>query len=259
MAAIFTLQFGTFAFPNQTFEILGHELGLDTPAADIRRRDGGSVLNGYLRPKRFIIRGRVYGEDHGSVLNEINTLKRALHNGGEAANFRYEGDRYVPQVRLAGDGIAAMFEPGLYGNMYNVEAVMIAERPFSESDTQRSQTGTRTNNSALEQVVNNGNYATNPVFTFVGGTWPFSNDLRVENLGNSHWFAWAGPFLAGQTLVIDCDAGCVLLQVGLTMVDAISYFSGNLFFAIEDGGVNQLVINAATLGYTITNRDRWYI
>jgi hypothetical protein len=256
---MWTLQFGTYTFPNKTFEVDGHQLSMDTPVGEIRRADRGKSLDGYIRPKKFRIRGKVYGDNADSVHNSINIMKRALHNSGLEAELYYRSDRYV-NCRLAVEGINGVWEKGLYEYLMNVDAVFVAARPWAESTSLRTVTGTRTNNSAVDNgVVNNGHFPTEPLFTFVAGTWAFSNDLRVDNNGNSHWFSYGGPFVAGQTLVIDCALGCVLLQVGLTMVDAISYFAGHLFFKVEEGGTNPLVINGATLAYTIQTRDRWYL
>lgn len=258
MSAIFTLQYGTYSFPNQTFEIEGHSLYSDTPVNPIRRKDGGVELQGFLQPKRFTIRGKVYSSDPGTVHNDLINLKRAVHNQGNAANFRYKDDRYVPGARMAPEGIQAIKAQGLFGYLYEVSLVFVAERPFAESDTLRHVSGTRNNASSGETLTNNGNYPTNPLFIFVAGTQAFNNKLRVDNLNNSMFFAWGGPFAAGQTLIVDCDGGCVLLQVGLTLVDAISWFSGNLFFRLEDGGSNSLIINGGTFAYDIYNRDRYY-
>lgn len=254
---IYTLVYGTFTFPNQTFEVKNFSLPIDTPVTPIRRKDGGVSLDGYLSPRKFVIRGKVYSEDEGTALENLRTMQRALHNRGQSAAFYYQADRYF-MCRLAPEGVNAIPNEGLWGHVFDVDAVLVAEKPYAESTTLRTTTGSRTNNSSAQSLTNNGNAPTNPIFTFVAGTWAFSSDLRVENVNNSLFFSWGGRFAAGQTLVIDCDAGCVLLHVGATMVDAISYFSGNLFFKLEDGGNNTVVIDAATLSYTITSRDRYY-
>lgn len=259
MANIFTLIFGTYNFPNQTFEIDGHQISLDTPAVPIRRSNGGVVLDGFIVPKKFVIRGKIFGDDKDQVHATLIAMQRAVHNGGKSAAFRYRGDRYVPEAWLSQEGINAAFEKGLYENMYNVDLVLVARRPFAESDVLVTLTGSRTNSSAIQAATTGGDYPASPVFTVVAGTWAFMNGIRVENDGNSQFWSWGGPFAAGQTLVVDCDLGCVLLHRGSVMVDAISYFSGNLFMRLEPDGVpNNLVINGATLSYSIKYRDRWY-
>lgn len=257
MSATFTLQYGTYTFPNQTFVILSHPMTVDTPVFEIRRKLGGVAENGYLRSKKFVIQGKVYGTDKDSVHNELNTMMRAVYNSGESAAFKYRDDRYVTAL-LAQDGLHANPEKGLYEYMYNVDLVLVSPRPFAESTTLRTVTGSRTNNSAIEALVNQGNMPTFPIFTFIAGA-TFSNDLAVTSQANSMLFAFTGTLVNGQTLVIDCDAGCVLMHVGATMVDAMCYFSGNLFFKLEDGGSNQVVIDSATLSYSIVSRDRYFI
>lgn len=253
-----TFSFGTYSFPNQTFEALDHPLAMDTPELSIRRRDGGVVLRGYAKPKRLRINGKVWEGDRDALWSTLNIMQRALHNAGAAAQLKYRDDRYVT-ARLAREGISQPFTKGLHEYLVEVDLTFVAQRPYAESTTQRTVTGSRTNNSSASNFGAGGHYPSNPVFTFVGGTWPFSNDIYVLNTANSHSFRYAGPIAAGQTLVVDCDLGCVLLHSGAQMIDAISRFSGDLFFEIVEGGTNSVVVDAATLNFTALYRDRYYL
>ena len=253
----YTMAFATYTFPNATFKLADHRLDIDTPSADVRRRDGGVILDGYLKQKRWRINGKLYGTDEGSVHSALNIMSQALHNRGVGASFFYMADRYA-FASLAPGGVIATPSEGLNGYLYDMDIVLISD-PFVESITRLSDGGSRANSSSIEQVTTGGNYPACPVFTFVAGTWAFSSPVRVENLANSYFFQYSGPILAGQTLVIDLCGGCVLLHVGATMVDAISYFGGNLDFILEAGGTNDLIINAPTLDYTIDYRNRWYV
>ena len=257
MTSPFQLQFATYTFPNQTFQIDDHRLDIDTPIEDIRRYDGGVIQAGYLRPKKWRINGKIYGTDVGSVHNELNTLKRSLHNKGLGASFFYRSDRYA-YAQLAPGGISAVPEKGLYEYLYNVDILLVSD-PFVESITRSSESGSRSNSSEIDQVTVGGNFPTYPVFNFMAGTHNFNSAIRVDNLANSFFFQFSGGLMAGQTLIVDCVAGCVLLQVGLTMIDALSYFGGNLDFILEPDGTNDVLINAATLSYTINFKNRWYI
>lgn len=251
------MAFGTYLFPNETFRLVEHKLDIDTPSVDIRRRDGGSTLQGFLKQKRWRINGKLYGTDTGSVHNALNIMKQALHNKGNGASFFYMADRYA-FASLAPGGVAANAQEGLDGYLYNMDIVLVSD-PFVESITKSRITGSRTNNSSVQQVTMGGNYPDGPIFTFVAGTWAFNTAIRVDNNANSYFFQFSGRMLAGQTLVIDAAAGSVLQQVGLTMIDATSLFSGNLDFILEPGGVNDLVINAPTLDFSMDYRDRYYV
>lgn len=259
MAAVFTLQYGTYSFPNQTFLVTGQVINPDTPINNIRRSDGGKLLQGFLGPRKFSIKGKIYSQDPGTAHNDMINLQRAAYNGGNAAAFQWKSDRNVPNVRLSVEGVQAVpTDPGIYGYMYDVQLVLVAEGAYAQALAATTVTGTRNNATGAETGVNNGNYPTRPIFTFVAGANAFINKLQVLNNSNCMFFNWAGAFVAGQTLVVDCDAGCVLLQVGATMVDAISGFSGNLFFRLEDGGNNALVIAGGTFNYTMVSYDRYF-
>ena len=258
MSLPYTLQFGTYSFPNQTFELEGHRLQSDVPTSPIRRMNGGVVLQGNLLPKTIVLNGRMFSSNIDVLHESMNIMKQALHNAGLPAWLQYRSDRQV-WCQIAPSSIDAIYEKGLYQYLANVKVTLMAPRPFAQSTSSRTVTGTRTNNSALEYANNLGHYPTNPVFTFVNGTWAFSNNIFVQNNGNCLSFNYQGPMVAGQTLVIDCDLGCVLLQVGLTMVDATSYFAGDLFFQLDPTGTNTLIITAASLSYSVLSYDRYYL
>lgn len=257
MSNPYTLQYGTYAFPNQTFELIGHKLMMDTPSSPIRRKDGGVSLDGNMLPKKFQINGKVFANDIDTLHATQNILQRALHNKGQEAFLQYRADRRI-LCRLAPEGIDAPYEKGLYQYVANLNIVLLAKNPLAESTTLRTGSGTRNNASGGDSVVNQGTAVTYPLFTFVSGH-TFFNNLSVVNNTNGMSFGWQGTLVNGQTLIIDCDAGCVLLQSGTSFIDAISYFYGDLFFAIESGGTNSLTLAGGTYSYSILSRDRYYL
>lgn len=256
-AAQHTLQFGTYTFPNQTFEIMDHRIDIDTPISDIRRKDGGKVLSGNLTPRTWRINGVVYGNDKGSVKNELRTMQRAVHNDGVAASLYYNDHKYS-HAQLAPGGMVALKRQGLYEFVWDVDMMFISEHPFTEEDTVTCASGSRNNDSLVALITPGGNYPACPIFTFIAGTWDFGSQIYVQNTANSLFFSFTKNLVAGQTVLIDTALGCVLVHEGLTMIDALSHFGGNLFFELEAGGVNQLVINAPTLDFTICYQNRFY-
>lgn len=253
-----TLQYGTYTFPNQTFKLLELPFNMDTPIQDIQRRHGGVVLDGYATPRQYRINGKVFGTNKGSVYNELNIMQRACHNKGQKGALQHR-DGWQIQARLSPTGfIPVPVNEGLYEFAYDVNIVFISEEPCAESTTLHEATGSCANNTQEEVVNNAGHFVSRPIFQFVAGTWSFLNGISVLNDANSHTFQYEGPIVAGQTLMVDCDAGCVLLQQGLTMMNAMSYIAGDIFLELEAGN-NSLIINGATLDYTINWRDKEYV
>lgn len=254
----YTLAFASYTFPNQTFELQGHQLQASVPVSQIQRQNGGVVLDGYLSPKTFIINGKMYAADIDTLHESVNILKKSLHNKGQTAYLQYRSDRRT-LCRLGQAGVNVIYEKGLYQYVVNVQAQMVTDRPFAESPTTRN--SSRSLSAAIPSLVdgltNAGHYLSNPIFTFIPGA-SFTNNLHVMNDANSMGFDFIGPLLSGQTLIIDCDAGCVLFQIGTDLVDAMSYFQGDLFLALEEGA-NNLVISGATLTYSVNWKDRWYL
>ena len=259
MSDPYQLAFATYTFPNKTFELLEHTMDIDTPVFDVRRRDGGEVMDGFLRQRTWRINGKVYGDNEGSVHNDLNNLYRSMHNGGVGASFFYLSDRYAFAQLAPGGILSTPVTKGLYRFAWNIDIVLVSN-PFAESVVSTRVSGSRTNNSAATATTPGGNFNTNGLFTFVAGTWNFGSTIRVDNVATSLYFQFAGGLAAGQTLIIDTIAGCVLRQVGLTMVDALSLFGGNLTtFFLKPGASNSLIINAPTLSFTLDYRDRYYV
>jgi hypothetical protein len=254
----YTLSFGTYSFPNQTFELQGHTLQASVPIQQLQRQDGGVVLDGSLSPKTFMINGKMYSADIDTLHEAVNILKKSIHNKGRAAYLQSRADRRT-LCRMGPAGVNVIYEKGLYQYVVNVQAQMVTDRPFAESPTIKNGTLTLAGNtkSFIDSFTNAGHYPTNPIFTFIAGA-SFTNNLHVMNNANSFGFDFIGPLLNGQTLVIDCDAGCVLLHVGATLVDAMSYFQGDIFMALEEGA-NSVVMSGATLTYLVNWKDRWYL
>lgn len=258
MSDPFQLVLGTYTFPNKTFELLEHTMDIDTPVFDVRRRDGGEVMDGFLRHRTWRINGKVYGDNEGSVHNDLNTLYRSVHNGGVGASFFYLSDRYAFAQLAPGGILATPLAKGLYRFAWNIDIVLVSN-PFAESVSSTRVSGSRTNNSAATATTPGGNFNTYGLFTFVA-SGASSGTIRVDNVATSLFFQFTGGLSAGQTLIVDCIAGCVLRQVGLTMVDALSLFGGNLStFFLKPGVSNSLIINAPTLSFTLDYRDRYYV
>ena len=254
----YTLLFGTYYFTNRTFEIAGHQQPFDTPSIDIRRKDGGVSLDANEAPRKIRINGTLYSTDKDTLHNDLNTMIRAVRNSGKEAEFKYRADRYIT-AQISKEGINAKFEKGLYEYLYRVDMVLVAAKPYAESTTLRTVSGLIYDGVTTDVLTNNGYLSTRPKFTFIAGA-SFTNDLRVEIPGNSHYFNFTGPLLNGQTLTIDCDKGSVYTHIGSdASVDAISHFGGNLFMELPEGGASNIVINAGTLSYSIESRDRYHI
>lgn len=253
-----TLVFGTFIFPNATFKVQAHRMDIDTPSAATPRMDGGEVLRGSLTPRMFALNGMLWGVDRDSMHNQFITMQRAVHNAGAGASFYYRPDRYV-FAQLSQGGMQATPRQGLYEHMLDVDILLVAKKPYAESIQTSSDSGSLSNSCTTKSLTPIGNYPTQPVWTIVSGaTWGSLDSFRVTNVLNSNAFIFYGPMVSGQTLVIDNALGSVLMQVGLTMVDAMSLFGGNVFLQLEPGVQNDLLVCGPTLSFSLQYRGRYY-
>lgn len=254
-----TLQYGTFTFPNQTFKIVENPFQMDTPIFDIQRKIGGVVEDGFPAPKVVHINGKIYGTDKGSVSNELNILQMSVHNKGLGSTLIYRDGWQMRNVHLAPAGfVATPASDGTYEFAYIIDIFMATADPFVESVVTHTASGSMANDTQSKTLNNAGHFMGRPIFTFVAGTWDFSNQLSVLNVASSHTFQYEGPIVAGQTLVVDCDGGCVLLQEGVTMVNAMSYSAGDIFMDLEPGD-NLVLLTGATIGFSIAWKDREYV
>jgi phage-related protein len=247
---IFTLWFGNYEFPNQTFEIDGLPVENNVQESIIPRRHGVIIQAPYLKSRTFKISGILHNNTAETSHTQLMAMQAALLAGEN--NFKYRSDR---QIKCYTKSIKPEFKEGTDKAVIEVAISLVAQEPFfcsagaSYSDIQTPVKGT----TLLFDIYNGGNVFSEPKFMICATGGTISDDIQLKNITNGNQlFKFRGVVPNGLTLEIDCGGMAVLNNA----VDALSYFEGDFVTLLP--GTNSFQFVGATCRLTTEDKYRWY-
>ncbi len=246
---MFTLLFGDYTFPNQTFEIKGLDAANDIKEDKIPRRHGAIFETPYLGSRKI----KIHGFIHNSTVEASHTELMAMQAGLLASEkaFQYRSDRYI---NCRTKSIKADQVEGTDKAVFEVDIELAAGNPFflstgaSYSDEQNAIKGP----TLLFDIGNGGNVFSEPDFSFCATGGTISDDLILTNLTNNKSLKFRGVIANGVTLIVDSEDFTVLDNG----VDGLSNFEGD--FITLDVGTNSFQFVGATCRITTEHKYRWY-
>lgn len=248
MSAPYRIRFGSYTFPNDTFEVAGLPLENQLDEANIPRRDGSRILASKLGPRRIRIKGQLHGADEDTVHSALNEFFNQLSTMGEQ-QLKYRSDRYMKcWVRSFGHSYSqGAYAPGTgYGGVAAIDIQMQAADPFLYSTSLTTHTiaaDALVNTSLLFDVVNPNIVSAVPQIILVPGV-TLSDVIFFHNRTTGERFQWHGTLAPGMTLTVDSEEQSVELGSG---VDALSLYEGDFIT------LNGLTNNFRIAGFTLSN------
>lgn len=247
---IYTLTFGNYTFPNQTFEVEGLPLQNDISSQRIPRKHGSVIQSPYLRERKISVRGIIHNNSLEDSNNELMDLQEALFAGEE--NFQYRSDRYI---KCYVNKLDVDFEKGSDKRVINVKIDLIAQTPFAfSSGASYSDVQSISGTTDTYSIVNGGNVFSEPIFKIYASGGTITDSIRITNLSDDEKFLrYRGTVNNGETLEIDSE-NLTVLNNG---VDGISDFEGD-FLNLLGGQTNNFQFVGMTCTLTTEWRYRWY-
>ena len=245
---MFTLCFGDYIFPNQTFEVEGFPLDNETKEDNIIQRHGSVIQTPYLKSRKFKIRGYIHNTDEASSHSQFAEMQEYLLAG--ESQFKYRSDRYI---NCYTQKIKPDYIKGTDKAIIDIDINFIAQTPFfysagaSYSDINNLNGGT-----SLFYVTNGGNVFSEPVIYVCATGGTIADDIGIDNLSNGESFAFRGTVADGKTLRIDSEN----FEVMNNLVDGLSYYEGDFVTLISD--VNTFQFAGSTCRLTVEHKYRWY-
>lgn len=246
---IFTLEFGDYTFPNQTFEVEGFPVNNNIKEGAISRKHGPVIQTPFLRSRKFKIRGIIHNSTKASSLAELDTMQQNL-----LASESFFRDRADREIKAYASRFRANQEEGSDKAIINVEIDLVAQNPFflavgaSIIESIVIPDGTTTFN-----IDNLGNVFAEPkIYGFAsGGT--INDDFTLTNTSNANQQArFRGDIVDGATMVMDTGELTVLNDT----VDGLSDFEGDFLDLVL--GSNIFSYDGSTITLTIEHRRRWF-
>ncbi len=250
MGAPYTLTFGAYTFPNQTFEVQGLGVANTLDEARLPRRPGSLILAQKLGPRMFKVVGQLHGAVAETVHSQLNTMLANLAMAGKQ-NLQYRADRYAKGwLRNFGHS----YPEGGFHHAADVQIDFAADDPFlydTVGQTHTQALDSLVGGSATFDVVNPGEFTAVPVFTLRAGV-TITDNILVHNRTTGERFQWHGTLNAGQTLTVDAEA----FTVTYDSTDGLTWLDGDFVGLVA--ATNDFKYTGATLTlFRVTYRRRY--
>lgn len=243
------LAFGTYTFPNATFEVegLGMDMRLDT--GEIPRRPGTRITAAKVGPRSVRVTGKIHSPTAGTVWSDMNILLRTLSAMGEQPLAYRDG--YVLDCWFSKAGHA--FAKGANPTVGDLKIDFACDNPLPRAATITTTMLNVTSVLATALTVNVGGYAeTGPKFIIVAGAGPAAAGLQISHGARGELGQFISAVPAGSTLIIDADR----MTVELAGVNYVKDFEGS--FPQLNPGQNVLTLTGATYMMYVEHYDRAY-
>lgn len=246
---IFTLEFGDYTFPNQTFEVDGFPSLNNTKEETIVRQHGSVIQTPFIKSKQFKVKGTIHNSSKATSLSQLDTMQQNL-----LADKEFFRDREDREIEVYIKKITPRQELGSDKALIHVEIDMIASIPFFVATGASLETAfSLADGSSAFNLPGGGNVFNEPrIYIFAsGGT--INDDFELTNVTNSNQlFRFRGVVADGKTVIVDSTELTVLSNG----VDGISDFEGDFINLLA--GTNLFTFDGATCTVTFERKNRWY-
>ncbi len=246
---IYTLFFGDYEFPNQTFEVVGLPIDNDIREDTILRRHGTLAQDPYLKSRRIKIKGTLHGDDADTVYSDLMSMQEALLS--DEAAFKYRSDRSINCFTRKFD---PTFEIGTDKRVIRISIDLLAQSPFfSSTGASYSESVAASGGTYNFDVYNGGNVFSEPIIYICATGGTINDDIKLINQTDSDKFIrYRGILANGQTLRIDSS----ILTVVNNEVAGLTYFEGDFLSLLA--GTNSFQFEGDDCQISVEYKYRWF-
>ncbi len=244
---MYTLMFGSYSFPNKTFEVQSFPLENNILEETIPQKHGSVAQAPYLKSRKISIKGMIHNSTEASSLTELLALQAALLAGEN--KFYHRSDRYIDCYCRK---IDALPEKGTDKAVLEVKIELLAKSPFYiAAGASTSDVNNATGSTLLFNINNNGNAFSEPIIYICATGGTINNQIQLKNVTKDDIFNYRGILNNGLTLQIDTKDYEVLNNG----VDGLSDYEGDFLTVVA--GSNNFQYVGMTCRITIEHRDRY--
>lgn len=246
---MYTLQFGTYTFPNISFELEGLPHDNRIEEGEVLQAHGSVIQTAYLESRKFKIKGVIYQDVAEDAHTDLLNMQNALLSQERA--FKYRSDRYINCYTRS---IESDLVQGTDQKVIEVGIDLVARIPFHYSDGVSYTVVQNVNGGTTTFNVNNlGNAFSEPRVMFYASGLTVNDAIAITNLSDqSRQERFRGVVAFGKTLDMNTENYSVLNN----LVDALTLFEGNFLNLVA--GSNTLQYVGATGRLTVEYKYRWY-
>jgi phage-related protein len=246
---MFTLTFGTYSFPNQTFEVERYTTQSEVSSDRIPRAHGSKVQAPYLKERKIQVSGKLHNSTQAATETQFIAMQQALLFQVEKS-FQMSSSKYINCYCEKIDPRPAQ---GTDRAVLEVDINLVAANPFFYSTgASYSFSGVVPAGVSNFSIDNNGTVFSEPIFNFYAATMTITDGVSVANLTNGKGMRYRGVVSRGTTLKINCET----FEVLNNGVDGMSWFEGD-FLTLEPG-TNSLRAVGLTYTLGVDYKYRWF-
>ncbi len=246
---IFTLEFGDYTFPNQTFEVDGFPNINNTKEENIVRHHGSVIQTPFIKSKRFRIKGIIHNSAKATSLSQLDDMQQNL-----LVDKNFFRDRDGREIEAYVKRLTPRQELGSDKAIINVTIDMIAPIPFFTATGASTETAfSLADGVCIFDLGVGGNVFNEPKIYIHASGGTINDDFQLINITNDNQlFKFRGVIADGQTVILDSKELTVLNNG----VDGISDFEGDFISLLAS--TNQFLFSGATCLLTFERKNRWY-
>ena len=245
---VFTIEFGTYIFPNQSFVVKGLPLDMDLDEAVVPRRQGTRIVASIIKGRRIKIRGKLHSADEGTVWADLDLMQRSLVKGEQSLRWREARELPAWFKRMTHD-----FIEGANPTVANVEIEMQSQSPFTRGLVPNSTTIQVITTSVTAVTIQyDGTAESCPVFILTAGLNPAAAGLEIKNVDRNETIIYNLAIPAGSSVTLDSDPMTALLD----QVNAVANVEGA--FPKLSPGQNIINLQGATYEFHMRYFDRFH-
>jgi len=246
---LFTLEFGDYTFPNQTFKVDNLASNNNIKEENIVRQHGVVIQTPFLAAKHFKITGMIYNDSNAASLAELDTMKQNLLNSENY--FRDRADREIESYTKK---MNVKPEEGSDKAILNIDIDLVAPIPFFTTVGVSVETSyTLADGVCIIDLGVGGNAFNEPKIYIHANGGTINDDFQLTNVTNQNQLLrFRGIIADGETVIID-SKDLTVLNDG---VDGISDFEGDFINLLA--GTNQFYFGGSTCLLTFEQKNRWY-
>lgn len=244
---MFTLLFGDYTFPNQTFEVDGFDLKNKIGRNSIPRRHGSIIQKPYLDSRVFRVRGKIHNNVEATSHAQLLALQAGLLNGEQ--KFFCRSGWYIKAY--AAD-IKSQYVLGTDKAVVDVDISMAAQVPFFVADGATNNDVTAASGTTTSfEVFSGGNVFSEPVISFYANGGTISDNIQLTNQTNENQIMrFRGTVANGTTLQVNTEDLTMLVNG----VDGISWLEGDFISLLA--GTNTFEFVGSDCQITVGHKYR---
>ncbi len=245
---MFTLKFGDYTFPNQTFEVEESPFASNLKEETIVRKHGAIIQYPYIKARKFKIKGFIHNSDGDDSRDELSQMQQALY-----ANENWLQYMEGRKIKCFARNFKIKYTRGTDKRVVDVDIQLVSQSPFLTATGATMINQYNLTDGCTFEINLGGNAFAEPTFDFVAESGAITDGISLTNITNDDMhFRWRGTVADTKTLKINSNT----FEAKNDVYEGLTYFEG--YFITLVAGTNLFQFGGDACSLIIGRKSRWY-